>query len=435
MEQHQGLLQNFLDQTFQHQLHTKKFLVAVSGGVDSMVLLHLFRQSKFNFSVAHCNFQLRGEASNLDEKLVRDYCEKHQIQFFSTRFDVESYQNSGNYSLEMACRNLRYDWFSDLMIKHDFEVLSTAHHLNDQLETFLINLSRGSGIKGLGGMKLCQNQMFRPLLSMKREEIVAFAKAHQISWREDETNQTNDYVRNFIRNEISPLLNQLHPAFLDNFEKSNTHLQHDFQLIENHIKQLKSTLFLIENETIKIEISALQKLNPLQTYLHYLFDEYDFDSKEIEKLLHAENNAEIRNMKFRMLKYENALILQENSTKIWKELTFDLNENPYNCSNFVFQQSKNHSLYWDETLDADLIRFPLTLRSVKEGDFFYPLGMKSKKKINKFLKDLKLSKFEKEEVKILEDAEGCILWVSPHRIDDRFKISEQTINFLNIKLC
>lgn len=419
-----------------HQLQHKRFLLAVSGGVDSMLLLDVFLNLRLDFKVAHANFQLRGEASDADEDLVKKICNRHHIELFTNRFDVQAYQQIGNYSVEMACRNLRYNWFEELLQREQLEVLVTAHHLNDQLETFFINLSRGSGIKGLGVMQTYQHAIFRPFLTLSRDQIEQLAQALDVEWREDETNLTNDYLRNYIRHEISPKLDELHPTFLSNFQKSVRHLQDDYQLILQQIESVKTQLFNTGNdEVIKINIAQLKALQPRKAYLHYLFKEYDFEAKAIEKLFDASTGAELSNSKFRLLRDRDFLLLAPKKQDFWKELTFHVSENPYYCANFVFQKSKNHPLYWDETLDADLIQSPLTLREIIPGDTFYPLGMTRKKKISKFLKDEKVSKFDKEKVKILVDAEGKVLWVATYRIDNRFKISENTNNFLNIKLC
>jgi len=418
-----------------NSLQNKKFLLAISGGVDSMVLLHLFHSQKLDLSVAHCNFQLRGEASDLDEQLVREVSNQYQIPFYSIRFDVKAYQESGNYSVEMACRNLRYNWFSELQQKHNLEILVTAHHLNDQLETFFINLSRGSGIKGLSVMNELQSTIFRPFLEVSRETILAYAKQNNIDWREDESNASNIYIRNKIRNEVSPLLLNLHPKFLENFNQSIQFLKNENKVLTDFISIKKQELLINQGSVVKVKLDELQKLEPLETYLHYLFDEYDFHLDQLKQIITSNIGSEVETKKYRILKDRKFLLIKAKTEKLEDEIVFNLSENAYHCVNFVFQKSTNHSLYWDESLDLDKIIFPLTLRKKKEGDFFYPLGMNQKKKVSKFLKDEKLSNFDKENCWILVDNEDRILWISNLRIDERFKITDKTINFLNIKLC
>src|SRR5690606_7370339 len=218
-----------------------QLLVAVSGGVDSMVLCDLLLKSKLNFSVAHCNFQLRGKESDEDEKFVRNFCSQNQIPVFIKKFEVKKFKNSGNFSTQMAARELRYRWFEELISVQKFDYLLTAHHLNDALETFLINLSRGTGMKGLTGMN--SDKIHRPLLSYSKAEILSYAKNNNLKWREDSSNQTSDYVRNKIRHEIYPVLEEIHPQFLENFSKSIQFLHEENQILENHLKNIQNQLF------------------------------------------------------------------------------------------------------------------------------------------------------------------------------------------------
>ncbi len=418
-----------------NQLNKAKFLLTISGGVDSMVLLDIFRQLPYAFSVAHCNFQLRGNDSDLDEKLVVDTCRKYNIPFFVEKFDVEKYQSTGNYSTEMACRNLRYDWFYDLLTTHKFDYLVMAHHLNDQLETLLINLSRGSGSKGLMAMEEISNKIFRPMLTFSKKEIVDYAKQEKITWREDITNQENDFIRNQIRNQIAPLLEEIHPQFLKNVNKSLTFLAEENQLVENYLQTKKKELFKQENDCEVVEISSLEKLNPINTHLHHFFSPFGFSVEEIRKLLIASTGAEMQSATHRALKNRKFLLIKKKEDKKTDIYVIDSIENSYYCSDLFFQKTAHHPTYTDETLDFDKIDFPLVFRPIEAGDSFFPLGMKGRKKVSKFLKDEKLSKFDKEKVRVLVDNQQQILWVYPLRIDERYKTTQETINFLNIKIC
>ena len=418
-----------------NKLGKAKFLLTISGGVDSMVLFHIFRQLSYTFSVAHCNFQLRGNDSDLDEKLVVDTCTKNKIPFFVEKFDVKEYQSTGNYSIEMACRNLRYEWFNKLLITHKFDYLVMAHHLNDQLETLLINLSRGSGSKGLMAMEEISNKIFRPLLTFSKKEIVDYAMQEKIIWREDLTNQENDFIRNQIRNQITPLLEEIHPQFLKNVNKSLAILAEENQLIENYLQTKKKELFRQEKEYEVVKINSLEKLSPINTHLHYFFSPFGFSVNEIRKLLIASTGAEMQSETHRILKNRNFLLIKKKENKKNDLYVIHSIENSYYCPNLFFQKTKRHPTHADETLDYDKIKFPLVFRPIEEGDVFFPLGMKGKKKVSKFLKDEKLSKFDKEKVRVLVDNQQQILWVYPLRIDERYKITQETINFLNIKIC
>ncbi|HJD86393.1 MAG TPA: tRNA lysidine(34) synthetase TilS [Empedobacter falsenii] len=420
----------------QHDFNSHRYLLAVSGGVDSMILLDLFRQTSANFQVAHCNFQLRGVDADKDEALVREYCGKLNIPFHSVRFDVAAYQKTGNYSVEMACRNLRYDWFEQVQQQNHLDILVTAHHLDDNIETFLINLSRGTGLKGLIGMQTDNGKIFRPLLNFTKNELLVYAEANEISWREDYTNATDEYTRNKIRHHITPVLKELHPQFDENFLASLSHINDNYQIIQNKVEEVRTDLFSGDNP-IKIEINPLKSLQPLETFLYYLFEKYGFySSKELLKFLDAETGSEIKSTTYRLVKNRENLLLQPIEEENEDEITIfdDLIE--INSLNLKFVKSINPHENATEIVDFTSILFPLKLRKVKEGDFFYPIGMNGQKKLmSKFMKDLKLSKLEKEKVWLLCDQKDQIIWVVNHRLDERFKTTETSKNFLNITVC
>ncbi|WP_353096233.1 tRNA lysidine(34) synthetase TilS [Empedobacter brevis] len=419
-----------------HSFATHRYLLAISGGIDSMILLDLFRQTSANFQVAHCNFQLRGEESNGDEMFVREYCGKYNIPFHSVRFDVAVYQRTGNYSVEMACRNLRYDWFEEIQQQNQLDVLVTAHHLDDNIETFLINLSRGTGLKGLIGMQIDNGKIFRPLLNFTKNDLLAYAQSNEINWREDATNATDDYTRNKIRHHITPVLKQLHPQFDENFLTSLNHIHGNYQIIQQQIEEIRTNLFSGDNP-IQIEISQLKKLQPLETYLHYLFEKYGFySSKEILKFLDAETGSEIKSATYRLIKNRENLLLQTREEENEEEITIFNDLIEINSLNLKFVKSINPHENATEIVDFTSILFPLKLRKVKEGDYFFPIGMKGQKKLmSKFMKDLKLSKLEKEKVWLLCDQKDQIIWVVNYRLDERFKTTKTSKNFLNITVC
>lgn len=411
-----------------------KLLVAVSGGVDSMVLCDLLVKSKIDFAIAHCNFQLRGKDSDEDENFVVNYCEENQIEFFSKKFEVKNHKNSGNFSTQMAARELRYTWFEEIMKEQNFDYLVTAHHLNDALETFLINLSRGTGIKGLTGIQE-NDQILRPLLPFSKAEILNYADENQLKWREDSSNASTDYVRNKIRHKIFPELKEIHPEFLNNFSQSIQFLKEENQLISNHLEEIKSRIFEEEKESIQISIDKIKKLNPIETYLHHLFSEFGFKStNEILKILQSEN-GEIRSKTHRLIRNRNEIILTKiKLEKFEQEIElneFEILEKPLYLR---FLKSEERNLKADETLDYDKIKFPLRLRKMKIGDIFYPFGMKGSKKLSKYFKDEKYSKIEKENAWLLVDDDDRIVYVVGKRIDDRFKITKHTHKYLNIFL-
>ena len=419
-----------------HNFTFRRYLLAISGGVDSMVLLDLFRQTSANFQVAHCNFQLRGEDSHGDEEFVRNYCGLHNIPFHSVRFDVEAYQKTGNYSVEMACRNLRYDWFAEIQQINHLDDLVTAHHSDDNIETFLINLSRGTGLKGLIGMQIDNGKIFRPLLSFTKNDLLEFAKNNTLAWREDYTNATDDYIRNKIRHHILPVLKEVHTQFDENFLATLSHINDNYLIVQQRVNEIASCLFTGINP-IKIEIKELKKLEPLETYIHYLFEKYNFNSPyEILKFLDAETGSEIKSTTYRLIKDREYLLLKNIEEIDDNEITILDDFIEIKSLNLKFVKSINPHENATEIVDFTSILFPLKLRKVKEGDSFYPIGMKGQKKlISKFMKDLKLSKLEKEQVWLLCDQKDQIIWVVNYRLDERFKTTKASKNFLNITLC
>ena len=420
-----------------HNAKDNKFLLAISGGIDSMVFLDLFRQTTFNFQVAHCNFQLRGNDSDLDEALVRDYCAKNQIPFHHIRFDVEAYKQTGNFSTEMACRNLRYEWFKELMKMNQLDFLVTAHHLDDNIETFIINLSRGTGLRGLSGIpELSDQHILRPLIHFSKDEIIAYAKENEIVWREDCSNATDDYTRNKIRHHITPILKEVHPNFNQNFESTLSILKDAQSFITNQIEKIRAQFIPDENYS-EINIEELNQLNNLDFIQFYLFEKYGFkDVNLINKLKLGENSAELKSTTHRLIKNRENLILTTIDNTSTNEIIIEQGEVEIKSLNLKLFCSDAKSDAAIECLDADKISFPIRLRKIKEGDFFYPIGMKGQKKlISKYFKDIKLSKIDKEKEWLLVDSQDRIIWVVNYRIDDRFKLSEHSMNFLNIIVC
>ena len=413
------------------------FLVAVSGGVDSMVLCDLLLKTNRKFSVAHCNFQLRGNDSDEDEKFVRNYCIQNQIEFHFKKFNVKEFKSSGNYSTQMAARELRYAWFRELLSEYEFDYLLTAHHLNDSLETFLINLSRGTGINGLTGIPVLSHQILRPLYNFSKNEILHYAKENDILWREDISNAQSDYNRNRIRHLITPVLEKIHPEFLQNFAGTTELLKQDRELIGQFIELKRKELFEYKKSIIHIPIAKLKSLSPLPSCLYYLFSGYGFrHPSEIEKLMNSGGNGEITSKSHRLVKNRDELLLSE-IRPIEPSIEFMIEEDTILEKPVSLKISKSGERDFSaiETLDCDKIKFPLRLRKIKTGDIFFPFGMKGSKRLSKFFKDEKFSKFDKESCWLMVDKEDKILYVVGKRIDGRFKITEHTHKFLNIYLC
>ncbi|NNJ88373.1 MAG: tRNA lysidine(34) synthetase TilS, partial [Eudoraea sp.] len=284
------------------QLLSKPGIVACSGGVDSVVLAHLCTQTGMQISLAHCNFRLRGSDSEEDELFVKKLAEQLDIPQFITHFDTNEYAAAHKLSIQMAARELRYQWFAELMDKEELSWVLTAHHLDDSLETFLINLSRGTGIEGLSGIPPDSNGIIRPLLAFSRAEILQYAREQGIKWREDSSNEETKYLRNKIRHELVPVLKELHPTFLENFRKTQVFLSESAQILSDYTAQLKENLFVPYHQGYKISISSLQELDPLRGYLYELFKEYGFHSWNVmEALLTAMSGKEIHSKTHRLI--------------------------------------------------------------------------------------------------------------------------------------
>ncbi len=386
-------------------------------------------------SLAHCNFKLRDGESEEDELFIKQLAEQLNIPQFITHFNTNKYASINKLSIQMAARELRYQWFADLMDKEELSWVLTAHHLDDSLETFLINLSRGTGIEGLSGIPSNTNGIIRPLLPFSRAEIMEYALEQGIAWREDSSNEETKYLRNKIRHELVPVLKELHPTFLENFKKTEEYLSDSAKLLSDYSKELKEKLFVPYHKGFKIAIGELEELRPLQGYLYELFKAYGFHSwKDMESLLMAMSGKEILSNTHRLIKDRNHLILQElnNKTEVINEdgTPDELGELPIELKIEKVEQieEKNNTILY---VDKETLNHRLTVRKWKKGDYFYPLGMNGKKKVAKFFKDEKMDAVAKENQWLLCCGDK-IVWVIGRRADDRFKITALTKKILKI---
>lgn len=413
-----------------------------------MVLFHLLRNVKASFSVAHCNFQLRRNESDLDEKFVRQQSESSGKPFYVKKFDTVAYASKNKVSIQMAARELRYNWFRELMNLKGYEFLVTAHQSDDNIETFLINLSRGTGLDGLCGIPDRKNNILRPLLVFSREEIRQYAVKNNISWREDRSNVQTKYLRNKIRKEIVPLLKELHPSFENNFERTLTNLKGSRLILNKHLETILEKAIVRKEGSGKIvhfSVKFLKDLSENTTYLFELFYPYGFSNyKDLISLLTAQSGKQIFSESHRLLKDRDHLILAPRSThgklnftsvkEDQIELESDLvpvsfkTLNPENYRLSKADDGKNTASF-----DKDLLTFPLHVRKWEKGDYFYPLGMKGRKKLSKFFKDEKYSLLEKENIWLLCSGSD-IIWIIGKRMDDRFKVTEQTKEILKAAL-
>ncbi|RKR13237.1 tRNA(Ile)-lysidine synthase [Maribacter vaceletii] len=419
------------------ELKPSKFLLACSGGIDSVVLAHLCNNANLDFELAHCNFQLRGKESDADEVFVKELAKKINKKINVTSFKTVDYVNLNKVSVQVAARELRYTWFSTLQEKNNLKYLVTAHHADDDLETFIINLSRGTGIDGLKGMPYNTDVIKRPLLKFSQEQIIDFAHVNTIEWREDQSNTDTKYLRNKIRHQIVPLLKELHPSFLDNFLNSQQYLEQTATIADNALNTIKKDLFQLNGSHYKIAIESLKALNPLKGYIHGLFKFYGFTEwQNVADLLDAMSGKEIRSKTYRLVKDRDYLlleILKENKDEVFTVLKEDIfvdNPIPITITNVeeVAECSLN-TLY----IDKETLKYPLTIRKWKNGDYFYPFGMHGKKKLAKFFKDEKIDVLSKEKQWLL-CSENQIVWVIGKRADNRFRVTNKTKHILKFEV-
>lgn len=428
-------LQNHINSNLSF-LKEKKLLLAVSGGIDSMVLVHLCHQLKLDFAVAHCNFQLRGKESDDDENFVKSQTEKLQIPLFIQKFDTKSIVETQKLSIQLAARKLRYDWFYELMNENGFDYILTAHHLDDSLETFLINFTRGSGLDGLIGIPEQNDKIVRPLLIFSRNEIETFAQENQITWREDSSNSSDKYLRNKLRHDVIPILEELNPSLLSSFENTIKNLKQSQSLVDDASKMVYEKVASEQENQIVFNLDLLLAYQNYQAYLFSWFSRFGFtDWEAISDLVSAQSGKQVMSDSHVLLKNRNTLLLfsrKENSEetiyqidRAQKQVKVPLKLTFCNVSDISVQST--NTIF----VDAEKLQFPLTIRKWKEGDFFQPFGMKGKKKVSKFFKDEKFSMLEKNEIWLLCSNDE-IVWIIGKRQDERFKITETTTKILQI---
>ena len=421
-----------------------RLILALSGGIDSMVLADLLLKSKVDFVVAHCNFHLRGEESDGDEQFVREFAEKNGIQCFVKHFDTEQYAADQGISIEMAARDLRYAWFEELRQQLGYNKIAVAHHADDQAETFFINLLRGAGLRGLKGMQPQNGVIIRPMLWASRAQVHQYAIENHFQWREDHTNAETIYLRNKIRNQLLPVFDELHPEARQGLYKSLEHLAAENELYRELLKEKLSQIVKKEDGVQSFPIFNCQLSIVNSQLIFEWLRNYGFNPDQCHFIFEAMPTG-IGNKYYspthQLVIGRNELQLSEIKSVSDEEIQIKVGQEEITSpihlcfsqfekrSDFVIDKSSNVA-----QLDAEKIQFPLTLRHWRHGDRFHPLGMKGSKLLSDFFVDQKFTETQKENVFLLLSADNQILWVVGHRIDDRFKIDNRTTTVFECKL-
>ncbi len=451
------LLTKFKEYIQAHQLFSGHhlLLVAVSGGVDSVVLCELCRQAGFNFVMAHCNFNLRGQESEGDERFVIELARRYSVPVAIKHFDTAAAAASQKKSIETTARELRYAWFNALLSGEEGadadnsfgknvtpQWILTAHHADDNIETVVMNFFRGTGISGIRGMQPRQGKLVRPLLFAERKDIIEFASRHALSYVTDSSNLQNEYSRNLFRNKILPLVNDVYPAASKNVLNNISRFTETEILYQQAIAQHRKKLEMKKGNEVHIPVKKLLKTEPLKTVLYEMIKDAGFTAHQTNdaiELLHSESGKYIQSPTHRLIRNRQWLILAPHETVAAAHILVE------GAGRYLFaggqlkvedRIGKFDTLPKEPTiacLDADLVKFPLLLRRWKQGDYFYPLGMQKKKKLSRFFIDQKLSLVDKENAWVVEMNQK-IVWVAGMRIDDRFKVSANTKNLLVLSL-
>lgn len=420
------------------ELLDQPLLIGCSGGIDSVVLTHLCKALRLEIAIAHCNFQLRGNDSDLDAEFVKELSLQLKVPFYETSFATMEYMEVNKTSLQIAARELRYEWFQKLSKETNHSYVLTAHQQNDSLESFFINASRGTGIDGLIGIPEKRGIYRRPLLPFSRAEIEKYASEHSITWREDVSNKEVKYIRNKVRHLLLPEFAKLHPTAIENLLDTLTHLQQEKLFVDTYVSQLRSQIFKGLSGEITIEIKALLELQVLGVTLYKLFIPYGFkDSSAILQLCQSSSGKQLISSTHILLKDRQHLLLKE--CDVFDNRSFKISENCTEIQEPILLKftevsklvkASNREIY----VDKDQLQYPLTLRKYQKGDRIKPYGLGGSKKLSKYFKDEKFSQFKKEAQWLLCDDADRIVWVVGACADRRFQITSSTQSILRISL-
>lgn len=414
-----------------------RVLLAVSGGMDSMLMLYLFCMQGFDVGIAHCNFKLRGSDSDADESLVRETASHLGKLYHSTCFDTLAYAKFQGISTQMAARTLRYEWLERIREQSGYDLIAIAQHQNDNAETLLLNLVRGTGLAGLHGILPRRDKLIRPLLFLSRDEIEETVMHLDIPFREDASNATTKYARNKIRLEVIPKLKELNPKLEKTFEDNIRHFSDAYTFVQRYTSQLRERIFKAQGrDGFLIERMELNRLDPIRLFVFELFSPFGFSASVLDDFiegLNAHPGRRFYSTTHVLLLDREVILTPLSSIAVLDNLIIDA---PGEANRFLWGSHRFSCKLSNDTrispnpeavkLDAEKVKFPLTVRSWAVGDSFKPLGMKGKKKLSDFFISLKIPLTAKHLIPVVADATGNIIWVAPYRIDERYKITDNT---------